>query len=575
MEYKIKDCENLKRVCVEDFARIEDDWIEAGWYMSPAHIKFLLKRGKRIERENRHIVDLTHVIAHRSFTAGFMEGNTSSTRSWFLLAHSDEDLNTYEPVQAFIQKLGRRALANASASSLYYALSQAYGVYGIFNTACLYINELPTGPHFTTLEVGTYYLLNDGLGTANVLVREFPLTVKSLVETYGRKVNGKHDWSNFSPRVRSLYEDGHYTEEIMVTEVVKPNHLFDNSKGEFGSNRKWVSLTYESRSTDTIGERLGYTYTIDDNKDDRFLRIKHMTRKPFIAFRTQTSGNYAYGLIGPTTSSLGAIKSLQKKAVSRDVAVDLMLRPPMQGPASLKKTYVNMNPNGYTALDQHAALAGGAKQLFQMNAGAVSLLDADVADLRNQVRRMYYEDFMLYLSQNPKTRTAAEVNAILSEQQLVIGPALQSLDYTLNQPLVDYLVDYTLFEDPYLGEMPEELEGESLKTNFVSVFAQAQRAADLPSIDRYVQMITNVAQVDPRILDKANLDKFADLYEDRLYLPQGLNRPQDEVDARREKNAQDAARQQALTEQIPAMAGAQKDLALASQAEAQMQQMGE
>ena len=170
MEYKIKDCENLKRVCVEDFARIEDDWIEAGWYMSPAHIKFLLKRGKRIERENRHIVDLTHVIAHRSFTAGFMEGNTSSTRSWFLLAHSDEDLNTYEPVQAFIQKLGRRALANASASSLYYALSQAYGVYGIFNTACLYINELSTGPHFTTLEVGTYYLLNDGLGTANALI---------------------------------------------------------------------------------------------------------------------------------------------------------------------------------------------------------------------------------------------------------------------------------------------------------------------------------------------------------------------------------------------------------------------
>jgi hypothetical protein len=145
------------------------------------------------------------------------------------------------------------------------------------------------------------------------------------------------------------------------------------------------------------------------------------------------------------------------------------------------------------------------------------------------------------------------------------------LDYTLNNPLVDFLADYAMFEDPYVGEVPEELAGSSLRTVFISVFAQAQRAADLPSIDRYMAMVTNVGQINPSIFDKADLDKLADLYEDRLYLPAGLNRSQDEVDARREKNQQDMQRQQMLNETVPALASANRDMAQAQQMERDVQ----
>jgi hypothetical protein len=570
-KYSIKDCENLRTLCKDDFRRIEEDWCEAAMWMEPVGAKMLITKDYDKRRKNHHIVDLTHVIAHRSFVAGFMEGNTSTTRAWFKHAHPDPDLNTFKPVQSWIDRFNRRSLEVASSSNLYYALSQAYGSYGTVNTACLYINELPRGPHFTNLESGTFYLMNDGLGIANVLIRHFPLTVKAVVETYGKKVNGKYDWSNFCEYTRKLYEDGMYNHELSIVEVVKPNDLFNNDLPEAGTNRKWISLTYELQNDSESGTEKGYNYTTNKEDDNRFLKISHSLRKPFIAFRTQTSGNFAYGLTGPTTSSLGAIKSLNKKAISKDVAIDLMLRPPMQGPASLKKSYLNNNPNGYTSLDQHGFMNGGAKPLFQMNP-AIMTLDADIMDLRRMVDKMFYSDFMLYLSQNPKTRTAAEVNAILSEQQLVIGPMLQSLDHTLNNPLVDYLGDYVMFEDPYLGPPPEELAGESLKTVFISVFAQAQRSADLPSIDRYMNMIMGAAQINPAMLDKANMDRYADLYEDRLYLPEGLNRPQDEVDARREKNAADMKRQQALTEQIPAMAGAQKDMAQANQIQAQVGQ---
>ena len=73
-------------------------------------------------------------------------------------------------------------------------------------------------------------------------------------------------------------------------------------------------------------------------------------------------------------------------------------------------------------------------------------------------------------------------------------------------------------------------------------------------------MIANVGQINPKIWDKANLDKLADLYEDRLFLPAGLNNPQAKVDAMRQQALAQQQRQRMLQETLPAVAGAAKDL---------------
>lgn len=571
MNFNKKEIERLRTVLKNEFQVFRDDWIDAGLWVDPSRVKYMLGRQKG-KRDNHHIVDMTHLLAHRSMVSGFLEGNTSSTRSWFKFAHPDKRLNKLTNVKAYMQNLNDRCLAIASSSNLYSALSEAYADWGIFNTTVLYIDELASGPHFTVLGAGTYYLMNNETGVADVLVREFDLTVKNLVETYGKRINGDWDWSNFSERVKNLYKDGNYTVNIRVCEKVCKNEFYTNDMPEGGPNRKWVSITYECGGTD--GDQYSNGLNESDLANEVYLRIQHRTRKPFIAFRNKASNNFPYGETGPTTMALGCIKSLNKKAISKDTAIDLLLRPPMQGPASLKKSYLNTNPSSYTAMDAHALAQGGAKQLFQIGAQAVEVLNQDTADLRNMVRKVYYEDLMLFLSQNPKTRTAEEVRAVMSEQQLVIGPALQALNHTLNNPLVEYLADYAINEDPYVGEPPEEIQGTSLRVVFISVFAQAQRAADLPSIDRYMSAMSGLFQAtqDPRIWDKVDTDAYADLYEDRLYLPVGLNRDQGQVDAKRQQQQQQQQRQQQMTETLPAVAGAQKDIAQAQQMRQQMQQ---
>lgn len=553
------DCEYLRQQALTKFDLVKNTWIEAGTWASPHRTRWLLTRQEG-DRQNKHIVDATHILALRSYVAGFLEGNTSATRPWYRTGHSDPEVSAVPENKEWLDKFTRRTLTALSNSNFYHSAGQFYYDYGVFNTGAHYIEELETGLHFHTLTPGSYYCINNNLGVADILIREFDLTVKALVDAYGVKKNGIYQWDNFPGYIRNLYDMGNYTTKVAVVQVIKPNEDFDPTKPVAGSNRQWISMTYDNGIGSHFSDHSGITnFQTEDKDKTKFLKVSYSKRKPFIVGRSDS--DFEYGEKGPTTDALGLIKSLNKKAIGKDMALELMLTPTFQGPASLKKSYITTAPRGFIPLDATSAAQGGLKPLQQVNP-AIATLNQDVSDLRQQVDKLYFSDFLLYLSQNPKTRTATETNAIVNEQQMVIGPNLQSLNWTYNTPVVEFIMDYVLDTDPYLEAPPVGLQGEFLRIDFISVFAQAQKAADLPSMDRYVQMISNVGQLNPKIWDKINLDKLADLYEDRLYLPAGLNNPQAKVDAMREQAQAMAQHQQMINEAIPNLAGAAQKLGI-------------
>jgi hypothetical protein len=458
----------------------------------------------------------------------------------------------------------RATLKALTSSNFYHAAGEFYPDFGTYNTGAHFIEELPDKTlFFHTLMPGSYYVINNSYGEAVIMVREMSLGVKALVSWFGKKKNGNWDWSNFLPRTRELYEKAMYTQMIDIVSITQENKDFNPEKPVSGENRQWITKTYELGSD--VGQYLGGTGQfgaggLDRDDDDTYLEISYSKRKPFIVGKSSGSMGFEYGEKGPTLDSLGLIKSLNKKAISKDQAIEQILRPAMQGPASLRKSYITTAANSYIPLDAMSLSKNGFRPVHEINP-AIGPLVSDVMDMRQQVDRMYYADFLLYLSRNPKTRTATETNAIVQEQQMIIGPNLQSLNWTYNVPVVEFVMDWVLDEDPYLPPPPEDLAGEFLRPEFISVFAQAQRAADLPQVERYLAFISNVGQIDPRVLDKVNLDRVADIYEDRLYLPAGINNPQDKVDAMRQQAAMQQQRQQQLQE-MTQMAGAAKDVGI-------------
>jgi hypothetical protein len=554
-------CEYLRHQAKEKFDKIRGTWCDLLRWGLPHKATWLLSQTPG-ERKNQHIVDPTHVLALRSFVAGFLEGNTSASRPWYRIGTRDQERNDNWENKAWLQHYTSRTLAYLGSSNFYHAAGNFYYDYGVVNTGAHYFEILEKGGFYVhTLIPGSYFVINDAYGDAVIMVREFSLNVKAVVDTYGTKdANGVEDWSNISTNVKKMYKDGNYTQSVDIVHIIMENPDYDFRNPDVPDNRQWLELTYElgGGRGHFFSEGQEYGDSPEEKNDGVFLRRFTARRKPFIVGKS--TSEFEYGEKGPMLDSLGLVKSLNKKAIAKDRGLEHMLAPTLQGPASLRKTYISNAPNTYIPLDARAMSQNQKiESVYQINGQGLGALIGDVGDMRQQVDKLFYADFLLYLSKNPKTRTATETSAIVEEQQRIIGPNLQSLNFTYNLPVLEWIMDYVLYEDPYLEAAPQELQGQSLKPEMISVFAQAQRAADLPSIDRYVAMVGNVAQINPKILDKINLDKLADLYEDRLYLPAGLNNPQSKVDAMREQAEKSMQRQQMLQETLPAVAKAAKD----------------
>ena len=73
-----------------------------------------------------------------------------------------------------------------------------------------------------------------------------------------------------------------------------------------------------------------------------------------------------------------------------------------------------------------------------------------------------------------------------------------------------------------------------------------------------------IAQLNPQAWDNINLDVLAKTYEDRYYLPAGLNNAQSYVEGLRRQAQAQAARQQFI-EALPGAAQASKNMAEAQQ----------
>ena len=73
-----------------------------------------------------------------------------------------------------------------------------------------------------------------------------------------------------------------------------------------------------------------------------------------------------------------------------------------------------------------------------------------------------------------------------------------------------------MMEDGLIPPPPPDLSGMELGVEFISILAQAQRAAGLNSIDRWVGSMMTVGQAIPEVIDKIHGDNLANVSADRL-----------------------------------------------------------
>lgn len=532
-------------------------WRDLGDFILPRRPRWTLQDVNRGERRNQKIIDSTATMAARTLSAGMMGGLTSPARPWFNLTVADPDLSKFAPVQDWLEDVTTRMRDVFAKSNFYNVLPTTYGDMGVFATAALFVEEdFENVLHYTSLPIGSYYLFTDERGRVRGLFREQRMTVRQLVKKFGKlDESGQPDWSNFSTFVQNAWENGNYEYWVDVAHVVEENVNY-NPRMLFAKFKRFSSCYYERGAQ---SQSAGGSFSTAGN-EDKFLRESGYDYFPALAPRWQVTGEDVYGSSCPGMDCLGDVKQLQTGEKRSAMAIDKMVNPPMTGPTVLRNQPSSILPGGTTWVDTREGQAG-FRPAHEVNF-QVDKLEMKQEQVRFRVKRAFYEDLFLMLSQSDRREiTAREVDERHEEKLLALGPVLEQTNQDLLDPNVDIAFDMMVRQGK-IPPAPEELQGMPLKIEYVSVMAQAQKLVGIAGIERFTAFISNTVNQtqDTSILDKVDMDELVDAHGNALGISSKIIRSKDEVAEIRAAKAE-AAQAAANREAIPAAAKAAKDLA--------------
>ena len=522
-------------------------WRDISDFLLPRRSRFYTTDVNKGDRRNQKIIDSTGTLALRTLRSGMMSGVTSPARPWFRLTTNDDSLAEYKPVQDWLYAVSNIMRNSFLRSNLYNSLPILYGDMGGFGTAAMLIEEdmddvIRTYP----FPIGSYMIGNNDKLKVSVFFRDFRLTVRQLVQKFGvLKPNGQPDWSVFSTTVKNLWDRSNYETWIDVCHVVQPNPRFNPRKLE-SKYKKFQSCYYERGY-----QGAGTTQNYMNSEGDKFLREAGYDLFPIVAPRWEVTGEDVYGTDCPGMTALGDVKQLQTEQKRKAQAIEKMVNPPMTGPTSLKNARASILPGDITFTDEREGQKG-FRPSHEVDPRIRELME-DIQDVRNTIRRAFFEDLFLMLAQSDRREiTAREIDERHEEKLLALGPVLEQLNQDALDPIIDLSFAFH-YKQGRLPPVPKELDGQNLKIEYISTMAQAQKLVGIGGLERFANFAATMIKLsgDPSMADKVNFDQMLDEHASATGVPPTIIRSDEEVAAMRAARAkqQQAAQMMQMAEQ--------------------------
>ena len=519
-------------------------------FLLPRRYKWLITpnqmtRGSPI---NQHILDSTGTIAARNLASGMMSGISSPTRPWFRLKIGRLDSTQTSPISLWLAECERLMLLVFQESNFYNAVATVYFDLVVFGTAVLLIYEdFDNVIHCYNPCFGEYYVDNDGKMRPVIFFREFTLTIAQVVDQFGKE--------NCSTNVQKLYDEGKagLTREIIVAHAIEPN---DNPR-KYGIPEKFKYRETYWEWGGSASPQGGISGT------PGFLRKRGFNEAPHIAVRWDLVSNDAYGR-SPGMDALPDIKQLQQEVRRKAQAIDKSVNPPMVADIQLKNQPASLLPGGttYIAGMMQTGNAGFAPVYGNWRPG-IAEISEDLNEIRQRIKTIFFNDLFQVISQF-QTRSnvsATEIDARRSEAMVMIGPVLERIQYELLDPIIDRTFS-VMSRAGVIPPPPEEIAGQNIDIEYVSMLLTAQLASATSGIERTLQLVGGLVGVDPGVMDNLDLDFAVAKYSTLMNNDPRLVRSPDQLAKIREQRQQQAAAQQQAqkAEQMNSMAQAGKTM---------------
>jgi hypothetical protein len=485
---------------------------------------------------NASILDETGILAARTMASGMMSGMTSPTKAWFDLGLKDLAEVPYGAAKIWLDDCRKRMLKVLAQSNFYTSIHTLYHDNGVFGSAAMPIFEdAEQVIRCHNYSLGEFFFATSNRQMVDSLYREFVFTVEQTVQEFGLE--------NCSEQVKGAYMAGgaQRTNEIVICHAIEPN------------SQIWADVN--TPLAYAVPKKFEYREAYWEQSNQCYLlRLAGYDEKPFVGARWDVVSNEAYGR-SPGMDAYAATKQVQVQQRRKAEAIDKMVRPPMNASVNMKNEPVSILPG---AVNYVTDLANSGFAPTYKVEPRVQELGQDIDQTKERINSVFFVDLFLMIASLDTVRTATEIDARREEKLIQLGPVIERFENEVLDPIINRVFSIMLrrglFADP-----PPELEGMEIDVQYVSMLAEAQKAARSAGTERFLGLLGNLAGVEPGVMDVADTDALLTDYADGLNVtPLGI-RSAEQVEALRQQRAeQEQAVQQA--EQAQQLAAGAKTL---------------
>jgi hypothetical protein len=490
------------------------------------------RRGRRVT--SPRLLDGHGTRASRILTNGMNSGLSSPSRPWFRLKIADSDLMDVFAVKHWLGEVETIMQGFLQGTNFYEAAKVGYGELGLFGTeACFMESDWRRGMVSHPMTFGEYWIAEGADRHPDSLLRYAPMTCRQIVEKFVADAFDKRvlHWDRVSPQMQSAWDAGNYETVFDIMHLCEPNPAWDPARLDV-AGKPWRCMYWDPMSDHLT----------------RMLSVQGEVEQPFYAARWETVGGGDPWGMGPGWDALADLRALQLNAKRLGDGTDLALRPPLVGPGRIR---ARLSAGSYTAasdVDKSQVFP-----LYEVPYQALDMLDRSMPRYYRKIDEAFAVDLFMAISEMDgiQPRNNQEIFSRNEEKLTQLGPVIERVNVEKLGVAIDRAFGICsrmgLFPDP-----PEELQGLELQVDYVSILAQAQRAAGLGTLERSLGFLGNLRGVFEDITDNVDSDAIAREYWERSGAPVSGLRDPEQVAAVRAQRAQQIAAQQAR-ESMPAM----------------------
>ena len=486
-------------------------WEELATYLMPGKVDFITTTTRGTKRA-AEVYDSTAIHALQILSASLHGSLTSPSTKWFGLRFREDELNENKDAKDWLEKCSKGIFQEFGKSNFSTEVAEAYQDLAGFGTSCLQFDVKTKdaqfdGFNFRACHLAEVVISESEEGRIDTVFRKLKLTARQAYQKFGKDCGDK--------ALKALEKDP--DKEFEYIQAVIPRELKGEPAMVAPPHQRPYACYYISVIDKKICKESGY-YEL-----------------PYMVPRWGKTTGDIYGF-GPGCVARPDIKTLNESRKLAMKAWEKSIDPPLMAMQNGILGKIDMRPSSVTYVRDMNGLAPISNQT---NWSADQLM---LGDVRGSVRRIFFSD-QLELNEGPQM-TATEVQVRYELMQRLLGPTLGRLQSEFLNPIVERAF-YSMLRGNALPQMPQVLQdaGGDLDIEYVGPLARSQKMDEVTSIQRAVDGIMQLAQVNPEVLDIVDVDKAGRTISDRLGAPADILRGDEQVADMRQSRQQQQQQQ--------------------------------